>query len=252
MTEGRNSSSASGAAAPSHAGPSRGAATRGRGAAPRASEYPFERRPGEGSPINTSPGGEGGPVDDANRAPRSRPRNQRRPAPPAREDRDARQAPHQLWRTRRAGSLRRCLSRADLNRVDPAEKLVVEEEERAGPEQTRSSTHMATRSMPTVSKRPVAIATVILVPTPSVLDTSTGLRYPPGSSKSPPNPPMPPTTPSMSLVDSDQVSHSFNGRVGRVDVHPGRCVCEGRAAHARSAPEVSQRLWSALRPGRWA
>ena len=39
-----------------------------------------------------------------------------------------------------------------------------------------SSTHMATRSMPIVSNRPAARATIALVPTPSVDDTSTGWR----------------------------------------------------------------------------
>jgi hypothetical protein len=39
-----------------------------------------------------------------------------------------------------------------------------------------SSTHMATRSTPMVSKRPTAWATRALVPTPSVDDTSTGSR----------------------------------------------------------------------------
>ena len=54
---------------------------------------------------------------------------------------------------------------------------------------------MATRSMPIVSNRPVACAINALVPTPSVDDTSTGLRYRwLAKAKSPPNPPMSPMT----------------------------------------------------------
>jgi hypothetical protein len=61
---------------------------------------------------------------------------------------------------------------------------------------------MATRSIPTVSKRPVAMATASLVPTPSVPDTRTGRRYPAGSSKSPPKPPMAPSGPGRSVVEA--------------------------------------------------
>src|SRR3954447_1039593 len=58
-----------------------------------------------------------------------------------------------------------------------------------------SSTHMATRSMPMVVKRPAAWATRALVPTPSVEDTRIGSRYRLGSkANSPPKPPMSPTT----------------------------------------------------------
>ena len=54
---------------------------------------------------------------------------------------------------------------------------------------------MATRSSPIVSKRPTAVATFALVPTPSVDDTSTGSRYFDGSKRNrPPNPPMSPST----------------------------------------------------------
>ena len=58
-----------------------------------------------------------------------------------------------------------------------------------------SSTTIATRSMPIVVKRPVARATIALVPTPSVDDTSTGSLYRSlGNAKSPPKPPMSPMT----------------------------------------------------------
>ena len=40
-----------------------------------------------------------------------------------------------------------------------------------------SLTHMATRSMPMVSWRSMRMAILILVPTPSVAETSTGSRY---------------------------------------------------------------------------
>src|SRR5438552_18106998 len=54
---------------------------------------------------------------------------------------------------------------------------------------------MATQSSPIVSYRPTARATSDFVPTPSVVDTSSGFEYRPGSkAKKPPNPPMPPTT----------------------------------------------------------
>ena len=61
--------------------------------------------------------------------------------------------------------------------------------------QTRSSTHIATRSNPIESNRPTAVATLALVPTPSVDDTRTGSAYFAGSKRnSPPNPPMSPIT----------------------------------------------------------
>ena len=58
-----------------------------------------------------------------------------------------------------------------------------------------SSTDMATRSMPMVSKRPARRATTALVPTPSVAATSTGRTYRVGSKANrPPNPPTSPMT----------------------------------------------------------
>ncbi len=57
------------------------------------------------------------------------------------------------------------------------------------PPRARSSTHMATRSCPTPSQRPVRRARSSLVPTPSVVSMSTGCRYPGGSSTPPANPP---------------------------------------------------------------
>ena len=46
------------------------------------------------------------------------------------------------------------------------------------PATTRSLTHIATRSMPTLSCSPVSAAIFSLVPTPSVVDTSTGSDEP--------------------------------------------------------------------------
>ena len=61
-----------------------------------------------------------------------------------------------------------------------------------------SLTHMATQSTPTVSCRSSSWAMRILVPTPSVPDTSTGSVMPVRSgANSPPNPPMPDTTPGI-------------------------------------------------------
>src|SRR3954454_24409955 len=58
-----------------------------------------------------------------------------------------------------------------------------------------SSTHIATRSRPIVSKRSAACATSAFVPTPSVDDTSTGCLYRSLSSANrPPKPPMSPMT----------------------------------------------------------
>ena len=87
---------------------------------------------------------------------------------------------------------------------------------------------MATRSIPTVSKRPVAMATAILVPTPSVLDTSTGGGSRPGTSNSPPKPPIPPEHPRPVRGGGHQIAHGVDGPVGGVDVDPGRGVGEAR------------------------
>jgi hypothetical protein len=51
---------------------------------------------------------------------------------------------------------------------------IVQEEQGLGPWQTRSLTHIATRSMPMVSTWPVSMAMRSLVPTPSVAATRTG------------------------------------------------------------------------------
>ncbi len=56
-----------------------------------------------------------------------------------------------------------------------------------------SSAHIATRSMPIVSSRPMRRAISVLVPTPSVALTSTGSSYPAGSASAAPNPPRPPS-----------------------------------------------------------
>ena len=60
-----------------------------------------------------------------------------------------------------------------------------------------SFTDIATRSMPTVSRRPVSCASSSLVPTPSVDVTSTGSCRPLGSWNIPAKPPMEPSTPGM-------------------------------------------------------
>jgi hypothetical protein len=58
-----------------------------------------------------------------------------------------------------------------------------------------SLTQWLTRSAPTVSKRPTRRATMSLVPTPSVLETSTGSFIPPKSARnSEPKLPMPVST----------------------------------------------------------
>ena len=58
-----------------------------------------------------------------------------------------------------------------------------------------SLTHMATRSIPTVSNFPAAAATFTLVPTPSVPETRTGSRYfRAGKRKKPANEPISPST----------------------------------------------------------
>ena len=67
-----------------------------------------------------------------------------------------------------------------------------------------SLTLMATRSMPTVSFRPVAKATISLVPTPSVEDTSTGSSSPVKRAlNSAPKPPTPPRTSLRALALTD-------------------------------------------------
>ena len=84
----------------------------------------------------------------------------------------------------------------DVGRIELADRDVVEEEQRLGAlAQTRSSTHMATRSMPIVSNCPTAWAMSAFVPTPSVDETSTGLVYRCcGKANRPPKPPMSPMT----------------------------------------------------------
>ena len=60
--------------------------------------------------------------------------------------------------------------------LEPADGHVVEEASGSAPGQTTSSAHIATRSIPIVSKRPSAAAIAVFVPTPSVAATSTGSR----------------------------------------------------------------------------
>ena len=63
-----------------------------------------------------------------------------------------------------------------------------------------SLTQWLTRSAPTVSWRPISIATFSFVPTPSVEPTSTGsLYFEKSGRKSPPNPPTSPSTPGVKV-----------------------------------------------------
>ena len=62
---------------------------------------------------------------------------------------------------------------------------------------------MATRSIPIVSRRPIAWAIAVLVPTPSVDDTITGSRYPGGIATADPKPPSPPSTSGRRVLATD-------------------------------------------------
>ena len=68
---------------------------------------------------------------------------------------------------------------------------------------------MATRSMPTVPWRPVSMARRSLVPTPSVLLTSTGSVKPAARrSNSAPKPPNPPITPGRAVARASGLMRS--------------------------------------------
>ena len=58
----------------------------------------------------------------------------------------------------------------------------------------KSLTHIATRSIPTLSNLPLSIARRSFVPTPSVAARSVGFLYPLGSLNAPENDPIPPIT----------------------------------------------------------
>ena len=74
-----------------------------------------------------------------------------------------------------------------------------------------SLTHMATRSMPTVSWRPVKKAIFSLVPTPSVEPTKTGWRMVSVfKENSPPNPPISPMTPGVLVAFTNGLMAEMN------------------------------------------
>src|SRR6476469_2018771 len=91
---------------------------------------------------------------------------------------------------------------------------------------------MPTRSMPIVSCRPSCCASLSLVPTPSVPDTSTGSRYLPDRSNRAPNPPSPPHHfgPEAAL---DQRLDAFDECIAGIDVDAGIAICQrGWVVHA--------------------
>ena len=101
---------------------------------------------------------------------------------------------------------------------------------------TRSLTHIATRSTPTVSCSPVSMAIFSLVPTPSVVETSTGSEKPAAfRSNSAPNPPNPPITPGLARRLGERLDR-LDQRVARLDIHPGGTVIQ--AAAERLPPEA--------------
>ena len=53
-----------------------------------------------------------------------------------------------------------------------------------------------------VSCRPASMATLILVPTPSALDTSNGARAPAGTRNIPPKPPKAPRAPAVKVLST--------------------------------------------------
>jgi hypothetical protein len=68
-----------------------------------------------------------------------------------------------------------------------------------------SLTQWLTRSWPTVSWRPDSIATLILVPTPSALETSTGLGTSVGTRNIPPKPPKLPRAPAVTVDSTNRL-----------------------------------------------
>ena len=90
-----------------------------------------------------------------------------------------------------------------------------------------SLTHIATRSIPTVSSRAIIDASFSLVPTPSVADTSTGLRNrSSGNSYSAPKPPSPPNTPAPWVRGGD-FRDALRQRIAGVDVDAAVDVSQG-------------------------
>ena len=87
--------------------------------------------------------------------------------------------------------------------------------------QATSSAHMATRSIPIVSSRPIAAAIAVFVPTPSVDETITGSRYPAGIATADPNPPRPPRT-SGRRVDATDARMSSTARSPAATSTPAR------------------------------
>ena len=83
---------------------------------------------------------------------------------------------------------------------------------------------MATRSMPIPSCRPVSMASLSLVPTPSVAATSTGSLKPQAlRSNRPPKPPMPPMQPGA-LGLGRQRPDRIDQRVAGIDIDAGIAI----------------------------
>ena len=72
-----------------------------------------------------------------------------------------------------------------------------------------SLTQWFTRSWPTVSCRPASIATLSFVPTPSALETSTGLGTSVGTRNMPPKPPNSPRVPAVSVDTTCALMRAF-------------------------------------------
>jgi hypothetical protein len=75
--------------------------------------------------------------------------------------------------------------------------------------------------MPIVSKRPSAAATAVLVPTPSVDETTTGSRIPGGIVNAEPNPPRPAST-SGRRVEATEARISSTARSPAATSTPAR------------------------------
>ena len=107
---------------------------------------------------------------------------------------------------------------------------------------------MATRSIPTLSKRPASRATRAFVPTPSVEATRTGGgTVPVSKAKQPPKPPMPPST-SGRAVEATSSSIRSTALSPAVDVDAGRGV--GGPARRPGGPSiVGDGLRPAVTPG---
>src|SRR3954471_21310359 len=104
-----------------------------------------------------------------------------------------------------------------------------------------SSAHIATRSIPTVSHRWSAAAIAVFVPTPSVEETMSGLRYRSGTAMAPANPPMEPPT-SGRCVDSTAERMSSTARSPAVTSTPARTYAS-RGAEPFEAASAMRREW---------